>query len=151
MSNKNKKIKIEYPDGRCECLSVVADTYRNAIQYMGLEEVRALNIMRNSINIVSTPEEIQKSSGKEETAAINRMDPTTKLCICTQFETEVKYNILNEVNDCLHKNLRISLVDPDEEDTTIYVLPTMATISYARYAVSTSRKPMESEKMPNPT
>ncbi len=95
MSNKNKKIKIEYPDGRCECLSVVADTYRNAIQYMGLEEVRALNIMRNSINIDSTPEEIQKSSGEEEKTAIKRADPTTHLCICTQFETEVKYNILN--------------------------------------------------------
>lgn len=116
-----KKIKVQFPDGRIECLSNVSETYRNAIQYIGLEDVRALGIMRNSINIVSTQDEIEKSLGKQEKAAINRIDPSTKLCICTQFGTEIKYNFLKEINERLSKNLKISLLDAEEEDTTLSI------------------------------
>ena len=51
--DKYKKIEVIYPDGRRDCQENVTETYRAAIEYIGLEKVRALRIMLNSINIVS--------------------------------------------------------------------------------------------------
>ena len=56
---ERKKIQVIYPDGRLDCQETVAETYRNAIKYMGLEKVRALGIKRNFINIVSTRDEME--------------------------------------------------------------------------------------------
>ena len=44
---KNYKIEVIYPNGERDCQNVVADTYRKAISFMGLEAVRALGKTRN--------------------------------------------------------------------------------------------------------
>ena len=106
-----KRIEIIYPDGRLDCQDTVADTYRNAIKYMGLEKVKALGIKRNSINIVSTRDEMEHSTGKKESYAISLLDNGADLGICTQFPTQEKYTFLVEINETLHSGLRIKLIE----------------------------------------
>ena len=111
---KNCKIEVIYPNGERDCQNVVADTYRKAISFMGLEAVRGLGKTRNSINIVSTREEMENSTGKKENRAISLLGRSSELGICTQFKTEDKYNLLVEVNEALKKGLIIHLLTPEE-------------------------------------
>ncbi|MDE6338571.1 MAG: hypothetical protein K2K97_02140 [Muribaculaceae bacterium] len=114
MSN-NKKIEVVYPDGDCDRQDVVSNTYRKAIEYLGLENVRSLNMERNSINIISTKAEMENSSGKREDSAISTLENASDLGICTQFATEQKYRILVEANEKLQGGLRIKLMDAYDE------------------------------------
>lgn len=105
-----KKIQVVYPD-HAERHDNVTETYRNAIRYMGVTRVRACGIMRNGINIVSTREEILDSSGKPESLTKEEHTSEGTCFICTQFETEAKCDILQNLNRTLHTNLNIELVD----------------------------------------
>lgn len=105
------KIKIVYPDGKITDYSNVSDTYRKAISYFGVQNIRNLHILRNSINIVSTLEELQNSSGKAESKS-------DRYCIdgyyiCTQFDTKTKLKILNEINRRLHRGLTITTFEDE--------------------------------------
>ena len=112
---KNYKIEVIYPNGERDCQNVVADTYRKAISFMGLEAVRALGKTRNSINIVSTREEMENSTGKKkEKRAISLLGKSSELGICTEFATKEKYNLLVEANEALKKGLIIHLLTPEE-------------------------------------
>lgn len=106
------KIKIVYPDGRISMDDVVANTYREAIRYLGIEKIRRLDIRRNSINIVSYASEIMNSSGKRESTDERNLDTRSNLYICTQFSTNAKCQILEYLNDRLNAGLKISLVTP---------------------------------------
>lgn len=106
-----KKIEIIFPDGRRDCQETVADTYRNAIEYLGLENVRSVGIKRNSINIVSTRDEMEHSTGKKETHAISLLGKSSNLGVCTQFKTEDKYRYLVKINEALSAGLQITLID----------------------------------------
>lgn len=81
---------------------------------MGLEAVRALGKTRNSINIVSTREEMENSTGKKEKRAISLLGRSSELGICTEFATKEKYNLLVEANEALKKGLIIHLLTPEE-------------------------------------
>lgn len=107
-----KKIKIIYPDGHISMENVVSDTYCQAIKHLGADRVRALNIMRNSINIVSTEAEIKASTGKPESICDRYRDPRTGLYICRQFSTKDKYKILTELNEELRGSLQIFHINP---------------------------------------
>ena len=72
--DKHQKIDVIYSNGELDCQNVVADTYRKAISFMGLKGVRALGLKRNSINIVSTREEMENFTGKKENKAISLGD-----------------------------------------------------------------------------
>lgn len=72
--DKYQKIDVIYTNGELDCQNVVADTYRKAISFMGLKVVRALGLKRNSINIVSTREEMENFTGKKENKAISLGD-----------------------------------------------------------------------------
>ncbi len=106
----NFKIRITYPDGRIECLDNVTETYRNAIMYMGLKNVKGIGIIRNSINIVSTKQEMESSTGKREDRAIKELNYEDELGICTQMSTNAKYKILIKINEILKKGLKIELI-----------------------------------------
>ena len=112
--NKYQKIEVIYPNGERDCQDVVADTYRKAISFMGLEAVRALGLRKNSINIVSTREEMENSMGKRENKAISLLGRASELGICTEFATKEKYKILEEVNEALKKGLIIHLISTEE-------------------------------------
>lgn len=106
------KLVILYPDGTINREDNVSETYRNAIRYIGAENVRKLNLKRNSINIVSTVQEcLYSSGGKKESTSQNE----NGLVICVQFSTKAKFDVLNEVNKRCKANLEIHLVSPDEE------------------------------------
>ncbi|MDE6561338.1 MAG: WG repeat-containing protein [Muribaculaceae bacterium] len=109
---QRKKIQVIYPDGRLDCQDTVAETYRSAIKYMGLEAVRALGIKRNSINIVSTRDEMERSTGMhKEDFCISHLNKGNELGICTEFSTEDKYKYLVRINKALSAGLQIRLVD----------------------------------------
>lgn len=115
----NKKIEVVYPNGERDCQSVVSNTYRKAITYLGLEKVRSLQIERNSINIISTGAELENTRGKRENRAISGLERETDLGICTQFATEQKYRILVEANEKLQGGLRIGLIEPSHEKSVL--------------------------------
>ena len=106
------KIKVVYPDGKISMENVVADTYREAIRYLGVENIRRFDIRRNSINIVSYAPEIMNSKGKRESINEKNRDKGSNLYICTQFSTRSKYLILVDLNNKLQANLKIALVTP---------------------------------------
>lgn len=111
-NEKREKIRVIYPDAKSECLANVSATYRNALRFIGVEAVRALGICRNSINIVSTADEIERSTGKRE----GLIDPImgrdgVEYYICTQFGTKDKYRILTEVKEKLCPTMRIRRVE----------------------------------------
>ena len=112
---RRKKIEVIYLDGRRDCQETVAETYRSAIKYMGLEKVRALGIKRNSINIVSTRNEMEHSAGKKESYAISLLNKDSDLGICAQFPTEEKYRFLVGINETLHAGLRIKLIESNNK------------------------------------
>ena len=72
--DKHQKIDVIYSNGELDCQNVVADTYRKAISFMGLKRVRALGLKRNSINIVSTREEMENFTGKKENKTLSLGD-----------------------------------------------------------------------------
>lgn len=116
------KIQIIYPDGRRDCRKNVTETYRNAIEYIGLEKVRSLGFMRNSINIVSTREEMEGSvGGHKETCSISRLANPSDLGICTEFSTKDKFRYLVQINEALHSGLHISLTGAEDADTTVFI------------------------------
>lgn len=119
--DKYKKIEVIYPDGKRDCQENVSHTYRNAIEYLGLERVRALGIVYNSINIVSTRDEMENSTGKKESRAISLLSKGSELGICTQFETKTKYEKLVEINEALQAGLKIRLLKGADADTTVSV------------------------------
>ena len=102
-----KKILVSYPDGTIDCDPCVTKTYRRTVDYAGLERVRALNIRKNSINIVSTIKECRQSTGKKEFNLLK--ENSEDLVICTQFSTEAKYKHLCIINQRLNLGLSISL------------------------------------------
>ena len=113
---KYLKIEVIYPNGERDCQDVVADTYRKAISFMGLEAVRALGLRKNSINIVSTREEMENSTGgKKENRAISLLENSSDFGICTEFATNEKYKLLVEINEALKKGLIIHLLTPEVE------------------------------------
>lgn len=120
MQNR-RKIEVAYPDGSRDCQETVADTYRNAIEYLGFENVRSVGIKRNSINIVSTRDEMEHSTGKKETHAISLLGKSSDLGVCTQFKTEDKYRYLVEINEALHAGLNIRLIEADEVETSVFI------------------------------
>lgn len=111
-----KKLEIIYPDGNRDCQKVVANTFRKAIEYIGLEKVRDLDIYRNSINIVSTRVEMKQSLGKKEIFAISRLKDNTDLGVCTQFSTEEKLQILKQINKTLNVGLQLVLIEKSEKE-----------------------------------
>ena len=88
---------------------------------MGLEKVRAIGITRNSINLVSTRDEMEHSIGKKESHAISLLDKGSDLGICTQFPTEDKYRFLVEINEALNSGLRIGLIEAHEAETSVFI------------------------------
>ncbi len=107
----DKKIIVVYPDGREDCQEIVTDTYVAALEFIGLERVRALDKRYNSINIVSTREEMLKSKGKKKESLQYQIDHSSNLGICKQFDTPTKHRILNDVNQSLNAGLQISLLE----------------------------------------
>lgn len=120
--DKYKKIEIIYPDGRHDCQENVTETYRAAIEYIGLEKVRGLGIMLNSINIVSTRDEMKSSTGYQtESYAMSRLNQGSDLGICTQFDTHTKYKKLVKINEALQAGLKIRLLKGADAATTVSV------------------------------
>ena len=130
--DKYKKIEVIYPDGRRDCKKNVTETYRAAIEYIGLEKVRGLGIFYNSINIVSTRDEMENSKGKrlvngklskgkKESRAISLLSKGSELGICTQFGTKTKYDRLVGINEALQAGLKIRLLKGADADTTVSV------------------------------
>ena len=116
MNKDLKKIRIKYPDGHIDCDHFVVETYRRALEYVGLEKVRLLNIEYNSRNIVSTADEIKAAKGKKEGKKTFKRDSPLK--ICTQFDTDCKYKILQRINHALGYPFTIDIVDQSEVRTT---------------------------------
>ena len=106
------KIKVLYPDGKSICHSNVSNTFREVIEYAGLERVRDLGIIRNTINIVCNVDEAKKSQGgKKEYIPDEIKDQSQALMVCTQFSTNDKFRYLQLINQNLNLNLTISLND----------------------------------------
>lgn len=119
---ETSKIEIIYPDGRCDCQETVAETYRNAIEYMGLEKVRSIGIKRNSINIVSTRDEMERSAGShKEDYCISCLCKGNELGICTEFSTKDKYKYLVKINKALHAGLKIRLIEASGAETSVLI------------------------------
>ena len=106
-SKKRQKkfiIKIIYPDGHAVCSRMVWETLYDVVKYAGVQRVRKLGLWLRGTNIISDQVEEDdryRNSQKE-------VEPGVYLQTCST--TEVKYELIKEINKQLSLGLKIEKV-----------------------------------------
>lgn len=106
-SKKRQKkfiIKVIYPDGHAVCSRMVWETLYDVVKYAGVQRVRKLGLWLRGTNIISDQVEEDdryRNSQKE-------VEPGVYLQTCST--TEVKYELIKEINKQLSLGLKIEKV-----------------------------------------
>jgi len=102
-SNKpNKKISVTFPDGTILKSSVVAETFAQTIQKIGLDKVKSLGIIISRVPLIA-----------EEKHHLYQQYPMDKYWIMTNISTMDKFLVLKRINEELDLNLKIEIFNLD--------------------------------------